>query len=46
MANLDNIHLLATVRVGELVGMLVTARHPEVKRAVGYALDWPELKVL
>ena len=46
MANLDNIHVIPTVRVGELVGMLVTARHPEVKRAVGYALDWPELKVL
>jgi mRNA-degrading endonuclease toxin of MazEF toxin-antitoxin module len=46
VANLDNIHVIPTVRVGERVGMLVTARHPEVKRAVGYALDWPELKVL
>jgi len=33
-------------RVGELVGVLRGARHTEVKRAVGYAFDWPELKVL
>jgi mRNA interferase MazF len=46
VANLDNIHVIPTARVGELVGILVITRHPEVKRAVGYALDWPELKVL
>jgi mRNA interferase MazF len=46
VANLDNIHVIPTARLGEQVGILVTARHTEVKRAVGYALDWPELKVL
>ena len=46
VANLDNIHVIPTARVGDLVGILVTARHSEVKRAVGYAFDWPELKVL
>jgi mRNA interferase MazF len=46
VANLDNIHVIPTARVGDLVGILVPARHGEVKRAVGYAFDWPELKVL
>jgi mRNA interferase MazF len=45
VANLDNIHVIPTARVGELVGILLVARQPAVKRAVGYALDWPELKV-
>ena len=45
VANLDNLHVIATARVGELLGTLVTARHTEVKRAAGYAFDWPELKV-
>ena len=46
VANLDNIHVIPMDRVGELVGVLLSARHTEVKRAVGYAFDWPELKVL
>ena len=46
VANLDNIHVIPLDRVGELVGVLLSARHTEVKRAVGYAFDWPELKVL
>ena len=46
MANLDNLHVIPTARIGELLGTLVPARHTEVKRAVGYAFDWPELKVL
>ena len=46
VANLDNIHVIPSARVGELLGTLVTARHTEVKRAVGYAFDWPGLKVL
>ena len=46
VANLDNLHVIPTARVGELLGILVTTRYTEVKRAVGYALDWPELKVL
>ncbi len=46
VANLDNIHVIPIDRIGELVGALVTTRHTEVKRAAGYAFDWPELKVL
>jgi mRNA-degrading endonuclease toxin of MazEF toxin-antitoxin module len=46
VANLDTIHVIPTARLGDLVGTLATNRHPEVKRAVGYAFDWPELKVL
>jgi mRNA-degrading endonuclease toxin of MazEF toxin-antitoxin module len=46
VANLDSIHVISLDRVGELVGVLLSARYTEVKRAVGYAFDWPELKVL
>jgi mRNA-degrading endonuclease toxin of MazEF toxin-antitoxin module len=46
VANLDNIHVIPTARVAELLGSLGIARHSEVKRALGYAFDWPELKVL
>ena len=46
VANLDNIHVIPVDRVGELVGVLSIGRQSEVKRAVGYAFDWPELKVL
>ena len=46
VANLDSIHVIPLDRVGELVGVLLSARHTEVKSAVGYAFDWPELKVL
>jgi mRNA interferase MazF len=46
VANLDNIHVIPLGLVGELLGVLPSARHTEVKRALGYAFDWPELKVL
>jgi mRNA-degrading endonuclease toxin of MazEF toxin-antitoxin module len=46
VANLDNVHVIPLERVGDLVGVLQSSRHAEVKRAVGYAFDWPELKVL
>ena len=46
VANFDNIHVIPTNRVGGLIGVVAPARHDEVKRAVGYAFDWPELKVL
>jgi mRNA interferase MazF len=46
VANLDNVHVIAKDRLGELIGTLADARQREVKRALGYALDWPELKVL
>jgi mRNA interferase MazF len=46
VANLDNVHVIAANRLGDLIGYLASGRHREVKRALGYALDWPALKVL
>lgn len=46
VANLDNVHVVAKARVGDLIGTLAVRRHVEVKRALGYAVDWPELKIL
>ena len=46
MANLDNVHVVPRARLGDVIGVLDDERHREVKRALGYALDWPELKVL
>ena len=46
VANLDNVHVVATAHLGNLIGTLGSDRHQEVKRPLGYALDWPELKVL
>lgn len=46
VANLDNVHVVARVCIGDLIGALHRVRRREVKRALGYALDWPELKVL
>ena len=46
VANLDNLHVVAKARLGEVVGQIDASRHQEVKRALGYALDWAELKVL
>ena len=36
VVNFDNVHVVAKKLLGKR----------EVKRAFGYALDWPELKVL
>lgn len=44
--NFDNVHVVAKALLGERIGSLASSREREVKRAVGYALDWPELKVL
>ncbi len=46
VANLDNVHVVPQARLGDAIGVLAGERHREVKRALGYALDWPELKVL
>lgn len=46
VANLDNVHVVAKARLGELIGTLPSRRQEEIKRALGYALDWPELKAL
>lgn len=46
VANLDAVRSIERSRLGDRVGVLGTRRHVEVKRALGYALDWPELKIL
>jgi mRNA interferase MazF len=46
VANLDNVHVVLKRALGDRAGALAPARHAEVKRALGYALDWPELKLL
>ena len=44
VANFDNVHVVATKRLLSRIGALRAGRIEEVKRALGYALDWPELK--
>lgn len=45
-ANLDNVHVIPKASLGRLIGSLAAAREKEIKRALGYALGWSELKVL
>ena len=44
--NLDNLHVITKALVGERIGSLVPSREFEIQRALGYALDWAELKEL
>ena len=44
--NFDNIHVIPKTSLGQRIGSVSATRHVEIKRALGYALDWPELKVL
>ncbi|MSP61713.1 MAG: type II toxin-antitoxin system PemK/MazF family toxin [Myxococcales bacterium] len=44
VANLDNLHVVPKESLRTRIGALAAARVPEVKRALGSALDWPELK--
>jgi len=46
VVNLDNVHVIPKSSLGERLGHIDSARVREVKRALGYALDWHELKVL
>jgi mRNA interferase MazF len=46
VANMDSVHVVPKATLGRLAGRLPAEREHEVKRALGYALDWPELKVL
>jgi len=46
VANLDNIHVVPKSTIGERIGALAARREPEIKRALGYALSWPELKII
>jgi mRNA interferase MazF len=44
VANLDNVHVVARSDLASRIGTLPASRIGEVKRALGYVLDWPELK--
>ena len=44
VANLDNVHVVARSDLASKIGTLPAFRKGEVRRAMGYALDWPELK--
>lgn len=46
VVNLDNLHVVPKGLLGDRIGALAPGRQQEVKRALGYALDWPELKLL
>ncbi len=44
VANLDTVRPIERGLIGDRLGLLAASRHREVKRAMGYALDWAELK--
>jgi mRNA interferase MazF len=46
VANCDNVHVIPKQALSRRIGVLASARHVEVKRALGYAFDWAELKLL
>jgi mRNA-degrading endonuclease toxin of MazEF toxin-antitoxin module len=46
VANFDNVHVVPRARLVERIGALAPGREWEVKRALGFALDWPELMIL
>jgi mRNA interferase MazF len=46
VANLDKVHVIAKALLKEQIGTLSPSREREVKRALGYALGWPELMLL
>jgi mRNA interferase MazF len=43
VANFDNIRTVSRQCLDSRAGALAASRHPEVKRAMGYALGWDEL---
>ena len=44
VANFDNVHVVAKQRLISRIGALEPRRVDEAKRALGFSLDWPELK--
>ena len=44
--NFDNIHVIPKTSLVKQIGSIRPERQREVKRALGYVLDWAELKVL
>ena len=45
VANFDNVHVVPRRRLVSRIGALRPTRVAEVKRALGYALGWIELKL-
>jgi hypothetical protein len=43
---MDNLHVIPKSLMGDRLGMVGAGRESEVKRALGYALDWSELKII
>lgn len=43
VANLDSLRAILPQSLATRIGALATARHVEVKRALGHVLQWPEL---
>lgn len=46
VVNLDNLHTVPKTRLSKRAGALRASREAEVKRALGYALGWPELSAV
>ena len=46
VANMDNLHVIPKSLLGDRIGVVGAGRESEIKRALGYALDWSELKVI
>lgn len=46
VANLDNVHVVPKSMLRARLGAVAATRHREIERALGYALDWAELKAL
>jgi mRNA interferase MazF len=46
VANMDNLHVIPKSQLGDHIGMVGAGREAEIKRALGYALNKPELKAI
>ena len=46
VANFDNVHVVAKQHLLSRIGVIRPRRIDEVKRALGFSLDWPELKAV
>jgi mRNA interferase MazF len=46
VVNLDNLHTVAKAQLTKRAGALHATREIEVKRSLGHALGWPELRSL
>lgn len=46
VANMDNLHVIPKSSLGDRIGMLEAGKETDVKRALGYALDWVKLKII